>query len=462
MELRYIFISAVIIISLYLISCQFGIEDDSLNGSDLTTIEGQVVDGLTGNWINGASVKIVYDSLEIVTITNSNGFFLEQFSLSSNTEISIIVSKTGYEVDSTRLIISAGITNKVSLIKLYSDQSIVNDSSGNAASIYLYSQSHQSIVVKESGGVEACQIVFEVLDSSGIQISQENSVIVKFSFLSNPGGGEYLYPDSSITNAFGRASVTLNSGTIAGVIQILATIELQNKIIQSRPVLISIHGGLPDENHFDVASEFLNYPEYGILGYVIPFTAYVGDKYSNPVRPNTSVYFATTSGIIEGSELTNDLGAATVDLITQPFPDHPIYGAGFFEVTASTIDENSQMIYTNSVRLLSGYPVINVSPQQIDIQNGGSQNFTYTVSDGNNNPLAKGTTISVTVVEGNISLLGDIDYTLPDTQSRAFTQFTFTAFDSKPDTLNPVNAVIKINAAGPNGDESMSIYGISR
>jgi hypothetical protein len=444
------------------VSCQFGVEDDSLDQSNLTIVEGQVVDGFTGDWIASASVKIIYDSLIIVSNTNSNGFFIEQFSLASNKEISIVVSKSGYETDTTNVIISAGVENKLSLIRLYSDQTTGNDSSGVAASIYLYSQSDQSIVVKESGGVEACQLVFEVLDSSGVPISQENYVIVKFSFLSNPGGGEYLYPDSSITNAFGRASVTLNSGTIAGVIQILATIELENKLIQSRPVLISIHGGLPDQGHFDVASEFLNYPEYGILGYVIPFTAYVGDKYSNPVRPNTSVYFSTSSGIIEGSQLTNELGAATVDLITQPFPDHPIYGAGFFEVTASTIDENSEMIYTNSIRLLSGYPVISVSPQQIDIQNGGSQTFTYTVSDGNNNPLAKGNSISVSVESGDIDILGDIDYTLPDTQSRAFTQFSFTAFDAKPDTLNPVSAIIEISTTGPNGDYSINIYGTSR
>jgi hypothetical protein len=462
MRIKYLYLPVLILTSFYIGSCQFGIEDDSLDPSNLTVVEGQVVDGITGDWIGGASVKIVYDSLELATTTNSIGFFSEQLALSSNSEITILVSKSGYKLDTSKVIVSAGTTNKISLIKLYSDQSVVNDSSGSAASIYLFSQSHQSIVVKESGGIEACQIVFEVLDSSGVPITQENWVVVGFSFLSNPGGGEYLYPDSSITNAFGRASVTLNSGTTAGVIQILATIKLGNKIIQSRPVLISIHGGLPDQNHFDVASEFLNYPEYGILGFVIPFTAYVGDKYSNPVRPNTSVYFSTSSGIIEGSALTNVLGAATVDLVTQPFPDHQVYGPGFFEVTASTINENSQMIYTNSVRLLSGFPVITVSPQQINIQNGGSQTFIYTVGDGNSNPLSKGNSISVTVENGDISLLGDIDLIMPDTQSKNFTQFSFTAFDSKPDTLNPVNAIIKIQSTGPNGDESINIYGTSR
>jgi hypothetical protein len=326
--------------------------------------------------------------------------------------------------------------------------------------LYLYSQSAPSIGVKESGSLEAVQIVFEVLDSSGIPITQDNKVFVRFNMTSNPGGGEYLFPDSTETNSFGRAAVTLNAGTIAGVVQVIASIFAYGNLIQSSPVVIAIYGGLPDINHFDVASELLNYPAYGILGYVIPFTAYAGDKYSNPVRPNTTVYFSTTSGIIGGSAQTGTNGAATVELITQPFPNYT--KPGFFEVTASTIDENSNLIYSRSLRLLSGYPFLDISPSTIDIQNGGSQVFLFTVSDQNNNPLAKGTRISVSAEEGDITLFGDIDITLPDTQSETFTQFTFTAFDSEPVTTDPKNAIITIQCSGPNGDESLSISGISR
>ena len=85
--------------------------------------------------------------------------------------------------------------------------------------------------------------------------------------------------------------------------------------------MIAIYGGFPDPNHYAVASDKLNYPNYGIIGVEIPFTAFVGDKYSNPVRPGTSVYFETTSGIIDGSNTTDNLGRATVTMLTQPFPD---------------------------------------------------------------------------------------------------------------------------------------------
>ena len=84
------------------------------------------------------------------------------------------------------------------------------------------------------------------------------------------------------------------------------------------------------------------------------------------------------------------------------------------------------------------------------------------MSDINGNPLVKGTRISVTVEEGDVNLSGDIDITLPDTQSSVYTQFSFTAYDSEPGTELQQNAVIKIQCSSPNGDEVLSIPGITR
>ena len=336
--------------------------------------------------------------------------------------------------------------------------------SGQAASIYLYYQSVTSIGVKESGTNETAQIIFELLDSTGVPIDFNNSVLVNFNFGSSPGGGEYLYPSSAYSNSIGRVSVTLNTGTKAGVAQIIAEFTINGITVKSKPVLIAIHSGFPDQAHFEVASEKLNYPELGIIGYEIPFTAFVGDKYSNPVRPGTSVYFETTSGIIAGSNLTDDLGRSTVTLLTQPFPnlDESGCGPGFFRVTASTVDENDNNIQISTIRLLSGLPQISVTPSTFDISNGGSQAFNYTVSDGNGNPLSEGQKISVTVSEGDLDVSGDIDITLLDTQSKIFTMFSFTAYDAVPDTVRLHQAIIDISTSGPNGDKKYSIYGAAR
>ena len=461
MKSKFLYLFLIINVLLFIISCEFGIQDETVDNIT-TSITGQVVDSESGDPVSGASIKVNGDSAYTGGTTNAQGTFLIEFNLITDQELTVIINKSGYYSDTTKIFVNSGSNSTISLVKLRAIPGSGGNTSGQAASLYLYSQSATSIGVKESGAQEAAQIIFEVLDSSGIPITYENKVFVRFSFLSNPGGGEYLYPDSVETNSLGRVTVTLNSGTVAGVVQLLASIESQGSLIQSRPVLISIFGGLPDSNHFDVASEFLNYPAYGLVGYVIPFTAYVGDKYSNPVRPNTTVYFSTTSGIIGGSAQTEENGAATVELITQPFPNHSQWGPGFFEVTASTVDENSQIIYTHSVRLLSGDPVLNISPSTINIENGGSQTFTFKVSDINNNPLVKGTNISVSVEEGDIALFGDIDITLPDTQSGVYTQFIFIASDSEPGTTDPKNAVITIQCSGPNGDASLSITGISR
>ncbi len=283
--------------------------------------------------------------------------------------------------------------------------------------------------VKESGANESVQFIFEVLDSNGVAIGSDNSVEVNFSLGSGPGGGEYLYPASVVSNALGRASVTLNTGTKAGVAQITAEFSINDVVVKSQPILIAIYGGFPDPNHFAVASDKLNYPDYGIIGVEMPFTAFAGDKYSNPVRPGTSVYFETTSGIIEGSNITDDLGRATVTMLTQPYPDlnEQGYGPGFFRVTSSTVDENNTTIQTSTIRLLTGFPVITVSPTSFDIQNGGSQSFNFTVSDGNGNPMSAGQTISVKVNKGDLEVSGDVAVTMLDTQSKSYTMFSFTA-----------------------------------
>ena len=449
----------VLIVTVILIqlSCEFGVED-SVEMNDVT-LSGQIAESVTGNPVSNASVKITDGVTSANTTTNSAGKFTLNISLAEDGELTIIAFKEGYSTDTLKLYATVGSSITVPLIQIKKLGGSGSSSSGGPASIYMFSQSSQSIGVKESGANETAQIIFQVLDSAGVQINSDSEVLLSFSFGSSPGGGEFLYPSSAITNALGRASVTINTGTIAGVAQVIAEMVINNNVIKSKPVLISIYGGFPDQDHFAVAAEKLNYPAYGIIGYEIPFTAFVGDKYTNPVRPGTSVYFSTTSGIIEGSNLTDNLGRSTVTLLTQPFPNHPIYGPGFFVVTASTINEDNNNIQTETVRLLSGIPQISIEPNTFNIANGGSQLFNYTVSDGNGNPLSEGTTISVTVSEGDLKVSGDVDVRLLDTQSKAYTFFSFTAYDAKPDTINSHQAIIEIEAIGPNGDKKVSITG---
>lgn len=302
-----------VIISLLIVSCKATDDEenpvDPGNGGETTQtvyLNGKIVDDATGDPLSEATIKVIGGQSIKGTSSNQTGEFNFDYEIIEDQDITVIGSKEGYFPDTTTVFVIGGDSTNVPLLKLSRDTtSQGSDISGNAASVYLYEQSDKHIGIKESGSQESAVITFVVADSLGNPVSSENSEVVEFRFGGHPDGGEYLYPSSVETNAYGRTSVTLNSGTIAGNAQIIAEINTDNGVIRSKPVLVVIYGGLPDSNHFHVASEKLNYPQLGIVGYEIAFTAFVGDKYSNPVRPNTSVYFNTTSGIIDGSNLTD-------------------------------------------------------------------------------------------------------------------------------------------------------------
>ncbi len=458
----------ILLLAMLITSCEIKDDDSTSPGgtdsSYTVTLTGDVVEAATGNPIGGATIKII-DGLTVKgAVTDNNGKYSTVLDVADDIDLVIIAFKQGFIADTTTTFVLKNTTTEVPIFALEEDANSAGETglSGGAASINLYSQSASFIGVKESGSLESAEIVFEVRDSSGLLIDLDHAVDLTFSFGATPGGGEYLYPGTVKTNALGKAAVTLNTGTIAGVVQVIAQANIDGRTIRSKPILISIHGGFPTDDLFYVACEKLNYPFLGIIGESIDFTAYAGDKYNNPVRPGTAVYFTANYGIIGGSNLTSDAGTATVQLLTEPWPNDPVYGQGFFRVTASTADENLNTISTETVRLLSGPPILNVNPTSFNLDNGGSQSFTYTIMDVNGNPMSEGQTIAVTIESENIDIAGATEVKFPDTQSRSMTTFSFTVFDTKPDTVMVENVKIEISTTGPNSDTKIGLFGTGR
>lgn len=429
------------------------------------TITGSVKDASSGAAVDSVTVTVIASSGTFTSKSNSSGVFTLNFNLTLSQAVTLILSKTGYLPDTTTVFASVNNTN--SLLPISLQKAVTSGSSGVSgppSSIYLFSQSVTSLGVRQSGSLEAGRLTFQVVDSLGRNISTANSSVIRFRFGAAPGGGEYLSPDVTVTDSNGRASVFLTSGIKAGVVQITAEITTSNRTISSLPVSIVIHGGLPDPDHFSVASSFLNFAGYNIFGLENTVTAFVGDKYGNPVRPGTKVYFTSTGGIILGSAETDESGRASVNLLSAaPRPIHPTLGAGFATVTASTADESSVTISVSTIVLFSGVPVLTVQPGSgFDIPNAGSQEFIYEVKDQNNNPLAPGTNITVNVEGENVDGRGNLSIEMGDTQSRLATRFSFTVTDNK-DTVNvPKPVFITISTDGANGRSSIIISGISR
>jgi hypothetical protein len=383
---------------------------------------------------------------------------------SFNRVISLSFSKDGYLDNTERsIVITNGVVTTIPDITLIRVGDS-NQSSEPASNVVLVESSEDNVFVKGSGANETADLTFEVRDSKGIPVDLANQVMVEFSITGGPSGGEFLSPDSVLTDAAGRVKTTVNSGTIAGALQIVA--KVRGTTISSAPVPISIFSGLPDLAHFSVVPNRLNFAGYNIFGLENNITAFVGDKYSNPV-PNASVQFQSTGGIIEGGTLTDDLGRATVRLVSAapqpqgiPGRPFPLNQPGFALITAQTVNEAQQQISVNTVVLFSGVTRISgITPTTFNLGPGRSQQFSYTVSDQNSNPLVEGTSISVTTTKGEVS--GQTRVTLSDTQSRAATQYSFVLTNTSPDSLGAsvVDVTVTIAVNSQNGNASSFITG---
>jgi hypothetical protein len=343
--------------------------------------------------------------------------------------------------------------------------------SGVAATIALIQVSRNAISVREVGGDETSIVTFEVRDSLGRPVDQSHQVTVAFLLNGSALDGvisdlAYVAPASSLTDVqTGRVQTTVNSGTKAGVLQVVAQVIIGSRTIRSAPVVIDVFGGFPVSSHFSVGVAKLNFPGWDRLNEINTINVLAGDKWSNPVKPGTAVYFSTTGGVISASAYTGDQGNASATLLSgNPRPIDPVLGAGFGRVAATTVGQFGETVRDEAVVLFSGTSEIkNVTPTSFAVPSGGSSGpISFEVSDQNGNPLTAGTTITVALqytappnTTINLNVTGDVNITLGDTQAKGqgTTNFTFQVVDQTVGgvpTSIPVTVVITVTS--PNGN----------
>jgi len=183
----------------------------------------------------------------------------------------------------------------------------------------------------------------------------------------------------------------------------------------------------------------------------------VGDKYSNPVRLGTSVYFSSSHGVVGGSTLTDEDGQGSVDLLSA----NPLPADGIAHITARTADDQQNEVIAVTPVVFSGSPVLSVSPGTARV----NQVYSITLTDYNGNPLAPGTSLSISVTGTAIQVGGTTSASLEDTaflggmdyehviRGPGVTEFSFVISEdidpANPET--PVVNAIEIATSGPNG-----------
>lgn len=466
MKVRSIFF--ILLVTSVWLSCK----SDTTEPEDITTLEGGVYfldDNNDPTPIQGALVNA--QNIFAQAITDNDGTYLMEFELAEdNTEIVLHASKVGFLTSELNVLGKKGekiIVPDFTLISANEDSTggIIDTAthSGPAAHIEVDGTHPTHIYVMESGLKETALIEFKVTDSQGRLLDHDHKTTVYFSILNGPGGGEYLVPDTMSTRN-GRVYTVLNSGTIAGPVQIEASLSVSGNTVRTIPIRMAIYGGLPDDEHFSVAVEKVNIAgrvHWGILDNV---TAFVGDKYSNPVAPGTAVYFSTDYGIVEGAAVTDNMGRATVRYMSSaPLPPLPAIES-LATVTAwtygDTVGFNS--LYDSTTILLSDITdAIWVDSTYFTYTEvNAPKHFNYKVNDIWGYPLVEDTKIKVEASNG--SLYGDVDLSLNDTRisgpGRTDFQFTWTPGDSLEDPL----VFITIKANPPfqgNGYQSFSFSG---
>jgi len=328
--------------------------------------------------------------------------------------------------------------------------------SEEAAHIEEISTDPPSIGVLGAGDHETAVLIFEVQDCNGIPVDLDHAVTLNFDV--EPVTGEtdaYLCPLSATTNDRGQATTTVNSGTMSGAVKVSASYAT----LEGAPIVVAIHGDQPDVEHFGIAFEQINIAGLVHAGIHNPVTAYVGDAWGNPVPLGTRVWFYSEYGLVQGSAGTNEHGEATVDEVTAaPFPQIP-GGDGLVTVCAQTVDKSGAWIETCGDVMWSGSTIVEILEPEagFDVPNGGAVTIQFQVRDANFNPLTEGTSISVAATEGELA--GVTSFTLPDTQSSAYTEFEVILTDDDALDVDPRTSIVTITVTSFNGDVVTTISG---
>lgn len=190
-------------------------------------------------------------------------------------------------------------------------------------SIEFVSATPESIVLKGTGGQgkqESSTLTFIVKGELGNPLAQQT---VNFK-LNNTVGGLALTSATGITNAEGRVSAKVTSGTVPAAVRVTASVTNtdNNQTIQTQSDLLSVNTGLPDQNSITIALSTLNPEARNRIGEQVTISAYMADSFNNPVPDGTTVNFTTEGGSIESSCNTVSGTCSVLWTSQEPFVDN--------------------------------------------------------------------------------------------------------------------------------------------
>lgn len=226
-----------------------------------------------------------------------------------------------------------------------------------AVSLAFISATPEQIFLKGSGFTESSIVTFEVRDAAGNPLPNK---VVELRLQTGAGGVtmegrsvESVDPPSAnpftqTSNALGRVSVRVNSGTQPTPVRVHA--KLSGDTIATVSSNLSVGIGLPSQLNFSMSQQTINIEGYDIDNVPNTYTLIAADRSGNPVPVGTTINFVTEGGQIESSKQisqTNGISQATSNFASaQPKPvDGRVTVVAYALGEESFIDKNGNNIY---------------------------------------------------------------------------------------------------------------------
>jgi len=267
-----------------------------------------------------------------------------------------------------------------------------NDSIAN---IELYATT-PDIQVHGTGGVDFTTITAACYDAFGNAAPE--GLPIALSVVSGPGGGEGIngtvgQPVSKMTDASGRVTWTVASGTISGTVRLRATAGS----VLSTAIHVVVNAGPPFE--ISIGSQTCNIQSWAYVNRVNPIVAMVVDAYGNPVPAGTAVYFSTEEGSVGAYDITEEDGG----IVTVEWHSGDPQNDGIVWIWCETAGGAVR----DSVAFYSSSPAATITfltaPNSIAAATSAEADVMVEVLDINGNPVVEVTPIEMSSTFGGVT-----------------------------------------------------------
>ncbi|RMD79295.1 MAG: hypothetical protein D6809_03925 [Gammaproteobacteria bacterium] len=256
----------------------------------------------------------------------------------------------------------------------------VSTGSVSLGSIQFVSADPAIIGLKGSGLTETSLVTFKVLDQSGGPMKGQT---VNFS-LSTDVGGLSLLPASAVSGDDGTVTTVVHSGSVHTSVRVAATVD--NTGVGTQSAELAVGTGLPDQDSFSLALGTLNPEAWDVDGATVTATAYLADRFNNPVPEGTTVTFVTEGGKIEGACNTDASGQCSVTWTSQA----PRPADGRSTILAYAVGEESFVDKNGNGVFDDGDSFTDLGEPYLDANENGSYDLGEFFYDFNKNGVRDG------------------------------------------------------------------------